>query len=114
MQIAGEHERAALMWAERGCRYEAALTLADSPTAITARRLRAQGARGIPRGPHARTRANPAGLSARELDVPQAARGRRRCAGPEVWSRRRSLWPSQRMNESRIAPPSSAVRERWT
>jgi hypothetical protein len=65
LQIAGEHERAALMWAERGCRYEAALTLADSTAAITVRRLRAQGARGIPRGPHARTRTKPAGLSDR-------------------------------------------------
>jgi DNA-binding NarL/FixJ family response regulator len=31
--------------------------------------LRSQGERGLPRGPRAATRANPAGLTARELDV---------------------------------------------
>jgi DNA-binding NarL/FixJ family response regulator len=37
--------------------------------AIVARRLRELGERGIPRGPHARTRANAAGLTSRELEV---------------------------------------------
>jgi DNA-binding NarL/FixJ family response regulator len=37
--------------------------------AIVARRLREQGVRGIPRGPRPSTRENPAGLTARELDV---------------------------------------------
>jgi DNA-binding NarL/FixJ family response regulator len=37
--------------------------------AIVARRLRQRGVRGIPRGPRPRTRANPAGLTARELEV---------------------------------------------
>jgi DNA-binding CsgD family transcriptional regulator len=71
------------------CDYEAALALAETSddaaargvldelfelgaqpaAAIVARRLRERGARGLPRGPRARTRANPAGLTARELDV---------------------------------------------
>ena len=37
--------------------------------AIVARRLRERGARGLPRGPRPRTRENPAGLTARELEV---------------------------------------------
>ncbi len=34
-----------------------------------ARRLRERGIRGVPRGPRRRTRENPAGLTARELEV---------------------------------------------
>ena len=34
-----------------------------------ARRLRARGVRGLPRGPRATTRDNPAGLTAREIEV---------------------------------------------
>ena len=88
-QLAGEHERAAKLWSELGCPYEAALALADAgderslrraldrlqmlnatpPAAIVARRLRPRGARALPRGPRATTRRNPAGLSARELEV---------------------------------------------
>jgi DNA-binding CsgD family transcriptional regulator/tetratricopeptide (TPR) repeat protein len=88
-QIAGEWERAASYWRENGCRYEAALALSDSrdgkalrealdelqalgarpAAAIVARRLRELGERGLPRGPRPRTRANPAGLTARELEV---------------------------------------------
>jgi DNA-binding NarL/FixJ family response regulator len=72
-----------------GCPYEAALALAGAddddalrgslkelqrlgaqPAAtIVARRLRERGARGVPRGPRAATRQNPANLTARELDV---------------------------------------------
>jgi len=37
--------------------------------AIVARRLRERGACGLPRGSHPQTRANPAGLTARELEV---------------------------------------------
>ena len=37
--------------------------------AIVARRLRERGARGVQLGPRAATRANPAGLTARQLDV---------------------------------------------
>ena len=89
LQIAGEWQSAAKFWSDQDCPYEAALALADSnddqalhraldelqalgarpAAAIVARRLRARGARGLPRGPRARTRANPAGLTAREVDV---------------------------------------------
>ena len=34
-----------------------------------ARKLRERGVRGVPRGPRPRTRANPGGLTARELEV---------------------------------------------
>lgn len=88
-QLAGDWEHAARLWRERGCPYEAALALADSddPTAlrealeelqalggrpaaaIVARRLRKLGERGLPRGPRPKTRANSAGLTARELEV---------------------------------------------
>jgi DNA-binding NarL/FixJ family response regulator len=37
--------------------------------ALVARRLRERGARGVQLGPRAATRANPAGLTARQLDV---------------------------------------------
>jgi DNA-binding CsgD family transcriptional regulator/tetratricopeptide (TPR) repeat protein len=89
LQIAGEWRRAAELWQEIGCPYEAALALADaddedalrralaelqrlgaSPAAaIVARRLRERGVRGLPRGPRATTRENPAGLTAREVEV---------------------------------------------
>jgi DNA-binding CsgD family transcriptional regulator len=89
LQIAGEWARAAELWAARGCVYEAALALGDADdvdalgqaleelqrlgarpaAAIVARRLRERGAKRVPRGPRARTRANPAGLTARELEV---------------------------------------------
>ncbi len=39
--------------------------------AIVAHRLRKRGARGLPRGPRPQTRANPSGLTARELEVLQ-------------------------------------------
>ena len=88
-ELAGEHERAAELWSELGCSYDAALALAGSEreeslrrslddlqrlgaqpaAAIVARRLRDRGARGLPRGPRATTLANPAGLTPRELEV---------------------------------------------
>ena len=88
-QIEGDWQRAASWWRERSCPYEAALALADADdedalrqaydelralganpaAAMVARRLRERGARGVPRGPRPRTRENPAGLTARELDV---------------------------------------------
>ncbi|HTX30080.1 MAG TPA: AAA family ATPase [Solirubrobacteraceae bacterium] len=90
-QIAGDWERAASYRRQNGCRYEAALALADSrdgkalrqaldelqalgarpAAAIVARRLRELGERGLPRGPRPKTRSNPAGLTARELEVLQ-------------------------------------------
>jgi class 3 adenylate cyclase/DNA-binding CsgD family transcriptional regulator/tetratricopeptide (TPR) repeat protein len=89
LQIAGEWSRAAALWTEISCPYEAALALAEAddddalrraldeaqrlgarPLAtIVARRLRERGVRDIRRGPRAATRANPAQLTARELEV---------------------------------------------
>jgi len=89
LQLAGDWARAATVWHEIGCPYEAALSLADADhdpalhqaleqlqalgarpaAAIVARRLRERGARGVPRGPRAATQQNPAGLTQRELEV---------------------------------------------
>jgi DNA-binding CsgD family transcriptional regulator len=89
LEIAGEWGAAASRWEEIGCPYEAALALADSDdkgalrlaldslqrlgarpaAAIVARRLRERGVRNLPRGPRPDTRENPAGLTARELEV---------------------------------------------
>jgi DNA-binding CsgD family transcriptional regulator/tetratricopeptide (TPR) repeat protein len=98
LQIEGDWEQAARLWRERGCPYQAALALGDSDdrlalrqaldelralgarpaAAIVSRRLRELGERGLPRGPRPRTRANPAGLTARELEVlPLLAQGLR-------------------------------------
>jgi DNA-binding CsgD family transcriptional regulator len=88
-QLAGDWAGAADAWRELGCPYEAALALADADedaplreaheqlrtlgaapaAALVARKLRERGARGVPRGPRTRTKANPAGLTARELEV---------------------------------------------
>jgi DNA-binding CsgD family transcriptional regulator/tetratricopeptide (TPR) repeat protein len=87
--LAGDHRGLARFWEAQGCRYDAADALADSddvddvrtayeqltllgarPRAQqAARRLRDLGARDVPRGPRATTRANVAGLTARELEV---------------------------------------------
>ena len=87
--LAGDWRSAAAAWTELGAPYEAALALADGDNedalrqaldelqqlgaapaaAIVARRLRSRGARGLPRGPRARTRANPANLTAREMEI---------------------------------------------
>jgi len=89
LQIAGEWRQSALAWEALGCPYEQAAALADSddedalrqalaiferlgagPMAgITRRKLRAGGARRIPRGAQERTRNNPHGLTRRELQV---------------------------------------------
>jgi DNA-binding CsgD family transcriptional regulator/tetratricopeptide (TPR) repeat protein len=97
LQINGDWEQAAAEWRTRGCPYEAAQALAETgepenlrdalqeferlgamPAAKqAARRLREVGVRGIPRGPRASTRANPAGLTRREVEVlQQVAEGR--------------------------------------
>ena len=88
-ELRGEWARAAELWTELGCPYEAALALAGAeeeeplrrvladlqrlgarPAAtIVARLLRERGARGVPRGPLPATRANPAGLTNREVEV---------------------------------------------
>jgi DNA-binding CsgD family transcriptional regulator/tetratricopeptide (TPR) repeat protein len=87
--ISGQAGAAAELWQRLGCPYEASLALAESEeardirqamqqlqrlgavpaAAIAARRLRERGVRGVPRGPRPRTRENPAGLTARELEV---------------------------------------------
>ena len=89
LQAAGRTQDAATAWAAAGCRYERAAALADSgrpadlltalgilddlgagPLATWVRgRLKALGVTHIPRGPLGGTRANPAGLTARQLDV---------------------------------------------
>jgi ATP/maltotriose-dependent transcriptional regulator MalT len=89
MSISGNWRQAARLWRQIGCPYEAALALADSDdeeaqrqaidelqglgaraaVTIIVRRLRERGVRGLPRGPRPQTRENPAGLTARELEV---------------------------------------------
>lgn len=88
-QLAGAWEQAADAWSKLGCPYEAALARAEvgdeeslrhaleelqrlgalPASRLVARRLRALGARGLSRGPRDTTRQNPAGLTAREVEV---------------------------------------------
>lgn len=89
LELTGDAEGAARWWRDRQCDYEAALALLSSPdpgllrralseftrldagpaAAITAKRLRALGERGVPRGPRPATAANPARLTSREAEV---------------------------------------------
>jgi DNA-binding CsgD family transcriptional regulator len=89
LHMAGRAAEAAAGWRERGCPYEAAVALVDAgdeaslreahgifealqarPLADrTARRLRERGVRDLARRPREATRANPAGLTPREIDV---------------------------------------------
>jgi DNA-binding CsgD family transcriptional regulator/tetratricopeptide (TPR) repeat protein len=89
LSIRGDWRRAAELWREIGCPYEAALALSDADddaalrraleelhrlgaqaaAAIVVRRLRERGARGLPRGPRPATQKNPANLTAREIEV---------------------------------------------
>ena len=110
LQLEGEPRAAAAAWDARGCPYEAARALADSeepgalldalaelqrlgagPAAAAVRhRLKALGV-AAPRGPRPATRANPHGLTSRELEVlHQLAEGRRNAeiAAELVLSRR--------------------------
>jgi DNA-binding CsgD family transcriptional regulator len=88
-ELAEDHVRAARIWTELGCPYDAAIALsgADSDQAlrdslaelqklgakaavsIVSRRLREQGARSLPRGPRESTRDNQYHLTAREVQV---------------------------------------------
>lgn len=88
-ELAGKHGRAAELWEALGAPYEAMMALAESDDegslrraheglreigatqaeAIVARRLRERGAKGLRRGPRASTSSNPAGLTAREVEV---------------------------------------------
>ena len=89
MQAAGRWREAAAAWEAAGCPYEQAAALAESPdpeqlltalamldelgatplAAKVRKHLRALGVRRIPRGPLDETRVNPAGLTARQVDV---------------------------------------------
>jgi DNA-binding CsgD family transcriptional regulator/tetratricopeptide (TPR) repeat protein len=89
LALAGDWAAAAECWAAIGCPYETALALGETgdpdaggraiaelrrlgarpAAAIVARGLRVRGVRSVPRGPRPRTRENPAGLTARELEV---------------------------------------------
>ncbi|HEX3975681.1 MAG TPA: AAA family ATPase [Solirubrobacteraceae bacterium] len=89
LELAGEGAAAARAWAELGCPYEAALAAlaadddallrhghaellrlgAPTSAAHVARVMRERGVRDLRQGPRASTRENPAGLTARELDV---------------------------------------------
>jgi len=89
LEITGDPAGAARWWLDRGCDYEAALALGGSAdraalrraldmlhelrvpaaAAAVARRLRALGEQGVPRGPRAATAANPVGLTSREAQV---------------------------------------------
>jgi len=87
-QIRGDWAAAAAEWQRLGCPYEEALALADGDSfarlrslaildqlgatrvaALLRRGLRAEGIRQIPRGARPATRRNPAGLTAREMDI---------------------------------------------
>ena len=87
--LAGAAPAAAAAWRRAGCPYEEALALAESDdpddlrqafarfdslgarpaAAIVARRMRDAGHPGVPRGVRSATRANPAGLTPREVEV---------------------------------------------
>ena len=89
LRRAGDWRAAAARWEQLGCPYERAAALADADdeealltalrladdlgavplAARVRRRLRVQGRKGVPRGPQPTTRANRAGLTARQLDV---------------------------------------------
>jgi DNA-binding CsgD family transcriptional regulator len=88
LQMAGDWRAAADAWRRLGWPYEEALALADGDeaalrraltlceqlgarplAAVVARRLRERGAQRIPRGPRPSTRANPAGLTRRQVEV---------------------------------------------
>lgn len=73
---AGARAQAAIARVETGDETHLRLALdelqrlrASAAAAVVARRLRERGVRGLPRGPRRSTRENPAGLTARELEV---------------------------------------------
>lgn len=89
LSIRGDWACAAELWRDLGCPYERALALADAddetalrealdelnrlgarrPAGLVARRVRELGGTCVPRGPRPTTRANPAGLTKREVEV---------------------------------------------
>jgi DNA-binding CsgD family transcriptional regulator len=88
-QVHGHWEKAAQLWTDLGCRYEAALARLDGPDEAALRaalaaftdlgapaaarlarqRLRALGVRAIPVGPRSATRDDPLGLTRREREI---------------------------------------------
>jgi DNA-binding CsgD family transcriptional regulator/tetratricopeptide (TPR) repeat protein len=88
-ELAGDWRRASELWSGLDAPYEAALARsaaddeealaqalerlrrlgAHPAAALAARQLRKRGVRNLPRGPRPATRANPAGLTSRELEV---------------------------------------------
>ena len=88
-QAGGDWEQAASLWAQLGCRYEAALALLESgqeaalrgalsifidlgagaAAGVTRQAMRERGVHSIPAGPRAATRAHPLGLTRREQEV---------------------------------------------
>jgi DNA-binding NarL/FixJ family response regulator len=93
--MSGEWEAAAVRWSELNCPYEAARALGESDDAHAmrwaldefdrlgaaparaevAQRLRELGVASIPRGARPSTRANPAGLTNRQVDVARLIAG---------------------------------------
>jgi DNA-binding CsgD family transcriptional regulator/tetratricopeptide (TPR) repeat protein len=89
LELHGEYTKAAKAWTALGCPYESALAAAHADSertqrraldelqrlgarpaaACVARTLRERGLRGLRSGPRATTRENPAGMTARELEV---------------------------------------------
>jgi DNA-binding CsgD family transcriptional regulator/tetratricopeptide (TPR) repeat protein len=88
LMLSGDWQHAADAWKQLGMPYERALALTAGPepalrealsileplgagplAAIVRQRLRELGVHGIPRGPRASTRGNPAGLTSREVQV---------------------------------------------
>jgi DNA-binding CsgD family transcriptional regulator len=88
LQLRGEWREAAALWQGIGCPFEAARALVDGDSAavreawttfdrlgarvdaaMATQRLRALGVRRLPRGPRPATRANPALLTPRELEI---------------------------------------------
>ena len=89
LQADGDWEQAASLWAQLGCRYEAALALLESgreaalrdalsifiglgagaAAGVTRQAMRERGVHSIPAGPRAATRAHPLGLTRREQEV---------------------------------------------
>ncbi len=88
LEISGNWRAAAGIWERLGCPWEQALALLQGDEAaqraalaifeqlgampaalISKRRLRERGARGLPRGPYTRTRANQQGLTNRQVEV---------------------------------------------
>jgi DNA-binding CsgD family transcriptional regulator len=87
--LGGDWERAAQVWMDLGCPFEAAMAMLDStddgalrealgifaqldaivPLRITRQKMRTLGIRSIPSGAHADTRSHPRGLTRREREV---------------------------------------------